>query len=76
MSRESMLSRANRQAKYLINFHRAPDVSRLIAQVDAVTVYSVQKIAQKIFAGTPTLAALGPIKNLVSYDSIRKNLAA
>ncbi len=76
MSRESMLSRANRQAKYLINFNRAPDVSRLISMVDAVTVYSVQKIAQKIFTGTPTLAALGPLDNLTSYDQIRKKLGA
>lgn len=76
MSRESMLSRANRQAKYLINFNRAPDVNRLIAQVDAVTVYSVQKIAQKIFTGKPTLAALGPVKDLEDYDKIRQRLAA
>ena len=76
MSRESMLSRANRQAKHLINFNRPPDINKLIAQVDAVTVYSVQKIAQKIFSGRPTLAALGPLKNLVSYDDILKKLAA
>ncbi len=76
MSRESMLSRANRQAKFLINFNRAPDVLQLIAQVDAVTVYSVQKIAQKIFTGKPTLAALGPIKTLESYDRISQRLAA
>lgn len=76
MSRESMLSRSNRQAKYLINFNHAPDVARLIAQVDAVTVYSVQKIAQKIFTGKPTLAALGPIKTLENYDKVTKRLAA
>lgn len=76
MSRESMLSRANRQAKYLINFNRAPDVAKLIAQVDATTVYSVQKIAQKIFSGKPTVAALGPVKGLEPYDKIRERLAA
>ncbi len=76
MSRESMLSRANRQAKFLINFNAAPDVARLIAQVDAVTVYTVQKIAQKIFIGTPTLAALGPVKGLEDYNKIRERLAA
>jgi predicted Zn-dependent peptidase len=76
MSRESMLSRANRQAKFLINFNAAPDVARLIAQVDAVTVYSVQKIAQRIFGGKPTLAALGPVKGLMEYEKIRGRLAA
>lgn len=76
MSRESMLSRANRQAKYLINFDEAPDIQKLIAKIDAVTVYSVQKIAQRIFTGTPTLSALGPIKGLEPYDKIRDRLAA
>lgn len=74
MSRESMLSRANRQAKYLINFNAAPDIAKLIAKVDAVTVYSVQKIAQKIFTGKPTFSALGPVKDLESYDKIRERL--
>ncbi len=76
MSRESMLSRANRQAKYLINFHRTPDIDRVIAQVDAITVYGIQKLAQKIFTGKPTVAALGPIKGLESYEKIEKRLAA
>jgi predicted Zn-dependent peptidase len=76
MSRESMLSRANRQAKFLINFSDAPDITRMIAQVDGVTVYSVQKMAQHIFSGTPTLAALGPVKGLESYDKIRARIAA
>lgn len=76
MSRESMLSRANRQAKHLINFGTAPDIAKLIAKVDAVTVYSVQKIAQRVFTGTPTLAALGPVKGLEDYEKIRQRLAA
>ncbi|MFA5593139.1 MAG: pitrilysin family protein [Micavibrio sp.] len=76
MSRESMLSRANRQAKYLINFREAPDIRRVIAQIDAVTVYSVQKAAQRIFSTVPTLAALGPIEQLENYESIRQRLAA
>jgi predicted Zn-dependent peptidase len=76
MSRESMLSRANRQAKFFINFNEAPDIKNLIAKIDAVTVYSVQKIAQRIFTGKPTLSALGPIKGLESYENIRARLAA
>ena len=63
-------------SKYLINYNKAPDISRVIAQVDAVTVYSVQKAAQRIFSSKPTLAALGPIKGLESYESITKRLAA
>lgn len=76
MSRESMLSRANRQAKYLINFGNAPDVKNIVNLVDAVTPERVQKIAQEIFVKKPTLAALGPLKGLESYDKVIKRLAA
>ncbi len=76
MSRESMLSRANRQAKYLINYNQPPDIERIITLVDSVTIYSIQRAAQKIFATRPTLAALGPISGLESYDGIIKRLAA
>ena len=76
MSRESMLSRSNRQAKYLINYNRAPDIKQIIGLVDNVTPESVQRMAQKIFAGKPTLAAFGPIEELEAYDQIHKRLAA
>lgn len=76
MSRESMLSRANRQAKYLINYGHAPDINKIITLIDSVTVNSIQKTAQAIFTGRPTLAALGPVSGLEDYDGIVKRLAA
>jgi len=76
MSRESMLSRSNRQAKYLINYNRAPDIKQIIGLVDNVTPESVQRMAQKIFAGKPTLAAFGPVKGLEAYEKIHERLAA
>lgn len=76
MGRESMLSRANRQAKYLINFGNPPDIQKLIAIIDSVTVADVQAMAQKIFLKKPTLAALGPVKGLESYDKISARIAA
>lgn len=76
MSRESMLSRANRQAKYLINYGHAPDINQIITLIDSVTVNSIQKTAQKIFSGRPTLAALGPVSGLEDYNGIVKRLAA
>lgn len=76
MSRESMMSRANRQAKYLMSFGMVPDTQKLVAQIDAVTPARLQALAQRIFDGTPTLSALGPLKKLSSYDTIAKKLAA
>lgn len=76
MSRESMMSRANRQAKYMMSFGTAPDTQQLVEQIEAVTPDSLQALAQKIFSGAPTLSALGPLKKLSSFDVITEKLAA
>ena len=75
MGRESMMGRANQQAKHLIHFAEVLDVEEKIRNIDDVTIESVARMARKIFATTPTVAALGPLTNLESYDSIIKRLA-
>ncbi len=76
MGRESMLSRANRQAKYMMNFDADFDLNELLAKIDAVDVQSIQTIAGKIFSTLPTVAALGPLSEMESYDKIQTRLAA
>lgn len=76
MSRESMMSRANRQAKFLLNFNDAPDIRHLIDLINAVTTDTLQTMAQRIFSGKPTLAGLGPLKHLEDYEHISSRLAA
>ena len=76
MGRESMLSRANRQAKHMISFGKDFDLSQLLTKIDVVKVEDIQKMAQQIFATKPTLAALGPLEKLESYDKIQSRLAA
>lgn len=76
MGRESMLSRCNRQAKYMINFNKEVDINNLLAQIEAVKIDDIQNIAQKIFSTKPTIAALGPLEQLESYDKIQNRLAA
>lgn len=76
MGRESMLSRANRQAKFMVNYNAEFSLDDLLAKIDAVSIDDIQNMAQKILSGTPTLAALGPLQNLESYDKIKARLAA
>lgn len=59
MGRESMLSRANRQAKYMLNFDRDLDISLLLSRIDAVNENRIQAMAQQIFGTNQTLAVLG-----------------
>jgi len=76
MGRESMLSRANRQAKHLMSFNEDFDLAKLLEKIDVVSQDDIQNMAQRIFASRPTLAALGPLKNLESYDKIQTRLVA
>lgn len=75
MSRESMLSRADRQAKYMFHFNKILDIDEIISKVEAVTPQDIQKAANQIFKITPTLAALGPLEHLEDYENIKKRLA-
>jgi predicted Zn-dependent peptidase len=74
MSRESMLSRAGRQAKYMINFGKLPNIAETVKKIEAVTPEDIQRAAGRIFSGVPTLAALGPLEKLESYDQIKGRL--
>ncbi len=75
MGRESMMSRANQQAKHLVHFNEVLNTQEKISKINELTVKDVADAARTIFATTPTVAALGPIDQLESYDQICKRLA-
>jgi predicted Zn-dependent peptidase len=75
MSRESMLKRANLQAKRLIHFTDVLDIQDKISRIDALTLSDISGVARNNFTKKPTLAALGPIEQLPSCDIVEKNLA-
>lgn len=76
MSRESMMNRANKQAKYLISFDKPIDMHALVAEVESVTPAQVRDISTRIFGSKPTLSAVGPLKELESLEKIQSRLAA
>ena len=78
MGRESMMTRADQQAKYLIFRDQKIDIEALVEKIDALTVNQIKNVGRRIFSSKPTLAALGPLEKLESYDRIenRVKLAA
>lgn len=76
MARESMMTRADQQAKYLLQRGELLDVEALRARIEAVSLDGVKDVAKHIFASKPTLAALGPLAKLDNYENIAKRLAA
>lgn len=76
MSRESMMRRADRNAKSVIYDNEPFNVEAELENLDKVTLDSLGKLASEIFASKLTLAALGPLGELEEYDSICKRLAS
>jgi predicted Zn-dependent peptidase len=74
MGREGMVTRADQNAKYLLFHGRVLDTDHLRTQIDAVTLDTVRALAAQFFVGTPVMAAMGPIKKLPSYDTVRAYL--
>jgi predicted Zn-dependent peptidase len=76
MSRESMMSRANHQAKNLIHFSEVLNIKDKIEKIEKVTKEDIIRVAQRIFSSDPTLSSLGPVKNLESFDDIKERLVS
>ena len=75
MSREDTMSRADSCASSLILRNRVLDIEDICNKISAVTKSDIERVASKIFATNPTIAALGAISRLEDYDAITRRLA-
>ncbi len=75
MSRESMMSRADGNAKSLMLNGKIRSVDEIISNINAVDIASLGKVAHQIFNTTPTLSALGPLDKMENFDGIKKRLS-
>lgn len=76
MGRESMMTRADQQAKQMLFRGEAFDLEGIVAKIEAVDLAALRRVAARMFKGTPTLAALGPVANLEPFDKIQQRLSA
>ena len=71
MSLESSSARTEQLGRQMLIYGRALPVDELVARIDAVDADAVRRVTQRIAsAGSPTVAALGPIGGLASYNAI------
>ena len=75
MARESMISRADQSAKSLLLHGKVLSPEEIIEAINAVNIPILQRLSRKIFSSSPTLAALGPLDTLESFDEVKKRLA-
>ncbi len=76
MSRESVQRRADQLGKSILQTGEIIDIKKRIADIDAVKEQDILRVAQKIFSTPPTVAALGNLDHLDSYEHIVERLAA
>lgn len=76
MALESTMARADRLGQQLLIFGRPRAIEEVTAAIDAVDVAAVRRVIGRLLASPLTLAALGRVAGLESYDAIRGRLAA
>lgn len=76
MGRESMMARADQMAKHIIYRDSVLDIEAVLSSIEALDVAHVRRVAGQIFASAPTVASVGPLQHLESYDAIKERLVA
>jgi predicted Zn-dependent peptidase len=61
MAMENTRGRAERLGQHLLIFGRPIPVAEIVERIDAVDAVAIGRLAGRVFAGAPTLAALGPV---------------
>jgi predicted Zn-dependent peptidase len=74
MSLESPSNRCSQRARQLVVYGRPMTTAEMIERVEAVDTDSIRTAAQRVFAGVPTLAAIGALQTLPSLDEIRQQI--
>jgi len=74
MALESMGVRCEQMAQQNLLFDRQIPIDEQISKIKAVEVDAVIAVADRIFTGRPTIAAMGPLDQLADYDTIATSL--
>ncbi len=74
MSLESTFARCEQLARQIVVFGRPLPIAEIVKKVEAVDAAAVMGLAGRIFSGTPTRAALGPLSEVESYKKTMEKL--
>lgn len=76
MSRESTGNRAESLANQMLIFGRPVPITETVAKIDAVDEAAIRRVVGRLRAGRPTVAAVGPLSALESYEDLALRFAA
>jgi predicted Zn-dependent peptidase len=70
MSLESTNARMDALGSHILTYGRPLTVAEITQHIDAVDSAALVRVAKRIFAGRPTMAAMGPTRRLLRVDDI------
>ncbi|MEE8293899.1 MAG: pitrilysin family protein [Kiloniellales bacterium] len=76
MSREGTTSRCEQLANQLLLYGRALAVAEVIERIESVDYAALERFTGRLTGSTPTLAVIGPIDCVDSFDRLSARLAA
>ena len=76
MSAESASSRASQIARQMLLFGRPVSTDELMERLSNITTERLSDLSARLFSTKPTVAAVGPVGSLASFEAIRGGLAA
>jgi predicted Zn-dependent peptidase len=76
MSLESTSARAEQLGEQMLIFGRPLPIQAIVEKIDAVDVDTVRRVAARVFAGQPSLAAIGPLGRMMPYQQFAERLSA
>jgi predicted Zn-dependent peptidase len=74
MSGESASSRASQIARQLLLYGRPVPLEELTERLSALTVDRLTDLSQRLFSTRPTVAAIGPVGKMASFETIQTML--
>ncbi|HSV29794.1 MAG TPA: insulinase family protein, partial [Candidatus Omnitrophota bacterium] len=74
MSLESTSSRCEQLARQLVVYGRPIPTAEVVEKVEAITGADVVRVAKRLFATTPTFAAIGPLDKVEGYEKVAERV--
>ncbi|BAE52193.1 M16 family metallopeptidase [Paramagnetospirillum magneticum] len=74
MSLESTTSRCEQLARQVVIYGRPVPVAEVVEKVEAITAEDCARVARRLFAGTPTFAAIGPLGKVEDFQRVADRL--
>lgn len=75
MSLESTGARCEQMGQQMLVFGRPLTTEEQVERIEAVDAVAIRDVANQIFSGRPTIAAIGPVNQIMDYDKLVASLA-